>query len=348
MCSLSLCITGSDGEPSKQQSAWFTKLLIAGISRGAGATGVMVEHEDEIVVRKAPQDAVEFLKENPLPISRLLIGHNRAPTRGDRAINTNNHPVQVGRFIVVHNGMVDSPNRNLHENGIEYPNDVVDTYLIPAYINRFVDSGLDVPSAIIKMAENVTGSMACILVDVEDKDTLYVWRRNSPLHLAYLPKHDVLLGASDKAFIEYATSINKSYMNGLFQTQKNNVEMSHHAVTDDSGMIINTRTWDWSPFKLPFGHAWSTGYRGSSTTSNNASKATTPLPVKHADSQPSPKLNGSEQNEIAENITKAKGENIGRTFNTWFCMLCEKDHAKNLYDDCDQARIDIEARTRPA
>jgi hypothetical protein len=86
------------------------RLLLLNIeSRGRDATGFAFrDSTGDIQVHKKPMKASEFVRRNLcLPKNaHTAILHTRAATQGEPAYNENNHPVQHGAIVGVHNGHI--------------------------------------------------------------------------------------------------------------------------------------------------------------------------------------------------------------------------------------------------
>lgn len=95
----------------------FTRNLLFNEARGQEATGAAVVQADGTLhVFKAPIPASRFihLPEYHAILQRLnsqttlLCGHTRQPTKGTTSQNENNHPLQVGAVLGVHNGHIEN------------------------------------------------------------------------------------------------------------------------------------------------------------------------------------------------------------------------------------------------
>ena len=95
----------------------FTQNLLFNEDRGEAATGLAVVQADgQVRLHKMPIPAAEFvttaeyrrLLDGLNAETILLLGHTRHPTKGDPAKAGNNHPIQTGPVIGVHNGHIDN------------------------------------------------------------------------------------------------------------------------------------------------------------------------------------------------------------------------------------------------
>ena len=112
------------------------------------------------------------------------IGHTRWATHGKPTVdNAHPHTSQTGRFILVHNGVI--------ENYLQMKEDYLaghdfkgqtDTEIAVHLIGKFVEEdGLDVFEAFKKALHIIEGSYAFALIDSENPDVIYVAKNKSPL-----------------------------------------------------------------------------------------------------------------------------------------------------------------------
>ena len=118
MCGLSgvLIGPGAGGNAVEEIKDLFTAGLLANEERGREATGVAVLNADGTYsIEKSPVTASRFVKEPKFlefldqaitPMTTVLLGHNRRPTKGTPLNNLNNHPILVGNTIGMHNGII--------------------------------------------------------------------------------------------------------------------------------------------------------------------------------------------------------------------------------------------------
>ncbi|HTP11154.1 MAG TPA: hypothetical protein VMP08_23025 [Anaerolineae bacterium] len=95
--------------------AVFTRALVSNEERGQAATGLAVVQADgQAQVYKQPIRASQFV-ETPSyrelmatvgPTTTLILGHTRLPTQGSAGNPDNNHPIEVGPVLGVHNGHI--------------------------------------------------------------------------------------------------------------------------------------------------------------------------------------------------------------------------------------------------
>lgn len=93
----------------------FARALISNEERGQAATGLaVVQANGEAQVYKQPIRAGQFVGTQPYrdlmakvgPTTTLILGHTRLPTQGSTSNPDNNHPIEVGPVLGVHNGHI--------------------------------------------------------------------------------------------------------------------------------------------------------------------------------------------------------------------------------------------------
>ncbi len=114
--------------------------------------------------------------------SQIGIGHTRWATHGGvTACNAHPHRSRKGRFIIVHNGIIE----NYAELVSTFLDDVpltseTDSEVIAQLIERFSEIN-DVKTAIIKTLKLVHGSYAILVLDNENPNTIYAAKDKPPL-----------------------------------------------------------------------------------------------------------------------------------------------------------------------
>lgn len=170
-------------------------------NRGFGVLAIGMTRTDEYAVfRKSegytkPLSLRTFGGQFDNYIARAYLGHLRAPTGADASIVTA-HPIQFGRFLLAHNGILLNTQELVEARGWYVPGVNVDSASIVAGIVHHVEAGVSVPQAIGEVAERCEGQQACWLYDLATAKT-YLWRVMSPIHVR---KTDGAVAFSSKAF----------------------------------------------------------------------------------------------------------------------------------------------------
>lgn len=114
--------------------------------------------------------------------SNLGIGHTRWATHG-KADKTNAHPHVVGKFTIVHNGIIENYNeikKQLKSKGYVFNSDT-DTEVICALLDYFYKSNKDILKSIVELNHSLKGAYALGIICKDKPDTLYAVKKNSPL-----------------------------------------------------------------------------------------------------------------------------------------------------------------------
>ena len=151
--------------------------------RGYDSSGIAYLKNDEIIIKKEKGKISNL--ENIVNLddeSTTGIGHTRWATHG-ASNNTNAHPHKVGKFTIVHNGII--------ENYIEIKNDLInkgykfksetDTEVIVALLDYLYKSDNNILNCINKLNSILIGSYALGIICDDDKDKLYALKNKSPL-----------------------------------------------------------------------------------------------------------------------------------------------------------------------
>ena len=117
--------------------------------------------------------------------SKIGLGHTRWATHGIPSVK-NSHPHQVGKFTVVHNGIIEnylSIKNELIKNNIEFNSDT-DTEVIPALLDYYYKKDKNILNVIKKTISRLKGSYAVGIICEDDINHLYAFRCGSPLIIA--------------------------------------------------------------------------------------------------------------------------------------------------------------------
>ena len=115
----------------------------------------------------------------------MSIGHTRWATHGVPSI-INSHPHRVGRFTVVHNGIIEnysSLKNKLTNEGINFVSDT-DTEVIPALLEYNYKKYNDILETIKVTLDELEGSYAIGIICDNDFEHIYAARSGSPLIIA--------------------------------------------------------------------------------------------------------------------------------------------------------------------
>ncbi|WP_438838492.1 glutamine--fructose-6-phosphate transaminase (isomerizing) [Streptococcus pluranimalium] len=165
-----------------------TDILMQGLEkleyRGYDSAGIYVANGDNSSLVKSVGRIADLRAKIGIDVAGSTgIGHTRWATHG-QATEDNAHPhtSATGRFILVHNGVIENYLQIKEEylSGHDLKGQT-DTEITVHLIGQFVEDGLSVLEAFKKALTIIEGSYAFALVDSEDTDTIYVAKNKSPL-----------------------------------------------------------------------------------------------------------------------------------------------------------------------
>ena len=165
-----------------------TEILTNGLEkleyRGYDSAGIFVADADHDYLVKS-QGRIKDLESKITPEVQgtIGIGHTRWATHGEPSEeNAHPHTSQSGRFVLVHNGVIENYDDLKHEylaNDTFYGE--TDSEIAVHLIEYFANQGLDTKEAFRKALTKIRGSYAFGLIDKNDRDTIYVAKNKSPL-----------------------------------------------------------------------------------------------------------------------------------------------------------------------
>ena len=184
------------------------KVVIEGLEnleyRGYDSAGIAYLKESKINIEKEA-GRIKNLK-NKLDLedkSNLAIGHTRWATHGIPT-RTNAHPHQVGKFTMVHNGIIENYltlKEELLKNNYTFKSDT-DTEIACAYLDYLYKQEKDILKSLQKLIQVIKGSYAFGIICEDDKDHLYALRSSSPLIIA-LGQDENYIASDVPAILKY-------------------------------------------------------------------------------------------------------------------------------------------------
>ncbi|MDE6584285.1 MAG: glutamine--fructose-6-phosphate transaminase (isomerizing) [Anaeroplasmataceae bacterium] len=176
--------------------------------RGYDSAGIAFLNKDNIEVCKNAGRVLDLKRRIPKTTSDLAIGHTRWATHGKpNQENAHPHCSMSGRFILVHNGIIE----NYQKLKFEYLSDYefksqTDTEIMVNLIELFSEN-LSVEEAIRKTMSLIEGSYACLVLDCFQRNKIYFLKDKSPLLLG-LGEQSVTFSSDITGLVGYA----KEYM----------------------------------------------------------------------------------------------------------------------------------------
>ena len=194
--------------------ALFTRNLVANEVRGRAAAGVAVVQQDgRALVYKLPCEASAFVQtEGYINLwdivdeqTVMILGHTRLPTRGSPDDPHNNHPIEAGNVIGVHNGHIDNADE-LFQRWRMLRLAEVDSEVIFRRMAAFSPLALNgqyLPTLTASLAE-LEGYFTFLAVDLRRPTHLLAYKHHNPLSVHYHAEWQALFFSSEYLFLRLA------------------------------------------------------------------------------------------------------------------------------------------------
>ncbi|EUJ32041.1 glucosamine--fructose-6-phosphate aminotransferase [Listeria floridensis FSL S10-1187] len=152
--------------------------------RGYDSAGIALLNKEELTVVKEKGRIADLRKKVATDASgELGIGHTRWATHG-KPSEENAHPHQSlsGRFVIVHNGVIENYSllKDEYLENVPLKSDT-DTEVIVQLIEKLSNEGLETKEAIRKTLKLLHGSYAICVIDQKEPNLLYAAKNKSPL-----------------------------------------------------------------------------------------------------------------------------------------------------------------------
>lgn len=191
-----------------------TTSFIFNEERGREASGLaVIQGDGQYRIFKQPVEASDLveMKGYQETISTIgdqtvcILGHTRMPTKGSRWHNVNNHPIQAGNVIGVHNGMISNDDylfslRNMPRAG-EVDSEVIFRLLNTADPLKWNGRYL---SKVQREVNCLDGTFATLSVDIRYPGRLLVLKHLRPLCIHYEEDWQALFFSSRYIFLRKA------------------------------------------------------------------------------------------------------------------------------------------------
>ncbi len=192
----------------------FTQNLLINQERGKSATGLAVIQADgQALVLKLPIPAADFvatpqykaLLDRLNSETVLLLGHTRRPTKGTPAHNDNNHPLEAGPVLGIHNGHINNDDEifaHCHcPRRAEVDSEIIFRLLEPLSPR---DLGQGYLQAVHTQLQQLEGQFTFLSANRHAPEKLLVVKHQKPLSLHYHPAWNVLIFSSRYIFLRKA------------------------------------------------------------------------------------------------------------------------------------------------
>ena len=178
--------------------------------RGYDSAGVAVANNGVIECRKKAGKVADLeaeIADNPIPASKLGIGHTRWATHGGPTdANAHPHVVGGGRMAVVHNGIIENfagLKAELVDKGYSFVSEtdteVAGTLLLDIYDN---EADGDLTRAMQLTAQRLEGAFTLLAIHADHPDRIVAARWNSPLVIG-VGEGENFLSSDVAGFIEF-------------------------------------------------------------------------------------------------------------------------------------------------
>lgn len=184
------------------------KVLLKGLKnleyRGYDSSGIAFIEKDKIKILKQ-EGKIKNLEKliTDDDNSNIGIGHTRWATHG-QASKTNAHPHRVGHTTLVHNGIIENYiklKEELIKQGYTFKTDT-DTEVACALIDSLYKETKNKLLTLKKANEKIIGSYAFAIIFDDDKENIYVMRKDSPLIIA-LGEGENFIASDVPAILEF-------------------------------------------------------------------------------------------------------------------------------------------------
>ena len=154
--------------------------------RGYDSAGIAIidNNQIDIIKEKGKIVNLENIIDKDL-YSNIGIGHTRWATHGVPS-NTNAHPHNVGKITLVHNGIIENYQElkeELTKNKYTFKTET-DTEIACAYIDYLYNKEKNMLKVLNKIKDIFKGSYAFGILNIDEPNTIYAIRKDSPLIVA--------------------------------------------------------------------------------------------------------------------------------------------------------------------
>jgi len=217
MCGLAGILLHPTERPETEWQAirqCFTQTLLHNEERGREASGVaLIRRDGTLHLFKQPIPASELIltDEYRAVLDQLdaettcLLGHTRAPTKGSRWNNANNHPLQAGQVVGIHNGHIYNDDELFAEWGFARAGQV-DSEIIFRLLDATPPDGQ--PDAYLpavrERVDLLHGRFATLSVHLVRPEWLLVLKKDMPLCVHYHRPWQALCFSSRYLFLRKA------------------------------------------------------------------------------------------------------------------------------------------------
>jgi len=197
-----------------------TQLLQMTVERGKDATGISLLWADgnyaglkmgipspQFIARfgETEKDFEGFLKlwRNYPKLAKIFIGHCRKSSVGNSYDNKNNHPLQVGDIIMIHNGTLTNHDKIFDKLGCERHGEV-DSEAIGRLLHHYTNGGTEpfTTEILEETMRRIHGSFSVLAMSGNNPYQLAQFRKERPAEMVLIKPLKSVFIASEKKFLE--------------------------------------------------------------------------------------------------------------------------------------------------
>ncbi len=192
----------------------FTRNLVFNEERGKAATGLaVVQANGDIEIYKQAIPASEFVEtttyqsllEKVGPNTTLILGHTRLPTQGSVNNPGNNHPIEAGMVLGVHNGHISNDDELFERWHLPRRAEVDSELIFQMLAELWPPTSLDdYLSEVDNYLAEMQGQFTFLAIDRRCPARLLVFKHENPLCLHYQSDWQALLFSSRYLFLRKA------------------------------------------------------------------------------------------------------------------------------------------------
>ena len=210
-------------------------LANAAEERGTDAAGISYIHDNKVTIFKRPKPAHKIHFNAP-DGTKVVMGHTRLATQGDKKQNYNNHPFAGHadkEFAFAHNGVLWN-DKDLRKDGT-IPNSYIDTdsYIGVQLIEK--QGKLDFDS-LQYMAETVEGNFTFTVLD--QYNSLYIIKGSNPMYLLHFETIGLYVYASTESIMKKAL---KQLSLHKFENKRINTDEGDILCIDRNGKVTRSQ-----------------------------------------------------------------------------------------------------------
>jgi len=183
-------------------------------------------------------------KEHDAPV-RVYLGHCRAATHGNKLDNVNNHPIQIGNIVGIHNGTLKN-----HEEIFKHlkckRDGEVDSEAIFRLFEYFTKKGTEpfTTDMIQEVVRRLTGSFAVVLFNADNLTQIPVFRDARPIEFVLIKNLGILLMVSEIKFWNavwprYERLVHYYQNDDMLPTLTHDGNVITQKMEDDTAIIFN-------------------------------------------------------------------------------------------------------------